>query len=137
MHTKQITRDHSQTAVQPFFSSIGIFSGRAHLQLCSSSSWPTMSGSSLANWDGSQSASNPKQSFNDDVRTSSFGVRLASTTSTETIKYDRTGAHLDASLTSMEDHHTVWRVGESNQNVSSMARVFFFFLWLMLPCLAP
>lgn len=86
-----------------------------------------MSGSSLANWDGSQSASNPKQSFNDDVRTSSFGVRLASTTSTETIKYDRTGAHLDASLTSMEDHHTVWRVGESNQNVSSMARVFFFF----------
>jgi hypothetical protein len=44
------------------------------------------------------------------------------------MNYDRTGAYLDASLMSMEDHQMVWRTGEgSNQDVSSLARVFVIF----------
>ena len=85
----------------------------------------TMSSSSLANWDGSQTRRNSKQPFgNSDVRTLSFGGPLAST-STETSNNNHTAAYFDASLTRTEDHQASWRTAEgNNQDVSSMARVF-------------
>ena len=87
----------------------------------------TMSSSSLANWDGSQTRRNSKQPFgNSDVRTLSFGGPLAST-STETSNNNHTAAYFDASLTRTEDHQASWRTAEgNNQDVSSMARVFSF-----------
>jgi hypothetical protein len=79
-----------------------------------------MSSSSLANWDGSQSSRNPKQSFKGDVRT----LGLTSTG----IGNDRTAAYLGASLTNWEGHRAVSRPGEGyNQGISSMARVIIFF----------
>jgi hypothetical protein len=99
-----------------------------------------MSSSSLANWDGHQTTPNQKQSFNGDARTLNFSAPIGSITSTGTINNDRTGAYLDASLTSMDDHQAVWRAGEgNNQDVSSTARVLlaFFFAFPVKSGLTP